>query len=93
MSNIAGTNLAAGIAPFTTEDSYATHYAEYGKGGWHSVATIADRDAVPEQRRETGMVVFVQADNTPYRLASDGSWVKLQAEVEIISDSEIATLM
>lgn len=77
MSNIAGTNLAAPIAPFTTEDTYPTHYAEYGKGGWHSVATISDRDAIPVQRRETGMVVFVQEDNTPYRLTAEGNWVNL----------------
>ena len=82
MSSISGTNLAAAIAPFTTEDTYPTHYAEYGKGGWHSVATIADRDAVPAQRRETGMVVFVQADNTPYRLEADGTWKKLLTDID-----------
>lgn len=82
MSNIAGTNLAAAIAPFTTEDTYPTHYAEYGKGGWHSVATISDRDAIPVQRRETGMVVFVQADNTPYRLEADGTWKKMMNDID-----------
>lgn len=82
MANISGTNLAAGIAPFTTDDKYATHYAEYGKGGWHSVATISDRDAIPVQRRETGMVVFVQAENIPYRLAADGSWERLLNDVD-----------
>ncbi|MGM9825728.1 MAG: hypothetical protein ACI3Z8_04745 [Paludibacteraceae bacterium] len=82
MSNIAGTNLAAAIAPFTTEDTYPTHYAEYGKGGWHSVATISDRDAIPVQRRETGMVVFVQAENIPYRLTADGSWERLLNDVD-----------
>ena len=82
MSNIAGTNLAAAIAPFTTEDTYPTHYAEYGKGGWHSVATLSDRDAIPVQRRETGMVVFVQAENIPYRLTADGSWERLLNDVD-----------
>jgi len=34
MANISGTNLAAPVVPFTTEDIYATHYAKYGNGGW-----------------------------------------------------------
>ena len=91
MANISGTNLAAGIAPFTTDDKYATHYAEYGKGGWHSVATISDRDAIPVQRRETGMVVFVQAENIPYRLAADGSWEGLLNDVQEKTDNSLNT--
>lgn len=75
MSNISGTNLAAGIAPFTTEDSYATHYAEYGKGGWHSVSTTTERDAIPSQRREEGMAVYVTSEKNLYILRN-GSWEK-----------------
>lgn len=91
MANISGTNLAAGIAPFTTDDKYATHYAEYGKGGWHSVATISDRDSIPVQRRETGMVVFVQEENIPYRLAADGSWEGLLNDVQEKTDNSLNT--
>lgn len=75
MANISGTNLAAGIAPFTTEDSYATHYAEYGKGGWHSVSTTDERDAIPAQRREEGMAVYVTSEKNLYILRN-GSWEK-----------------
>lgn len=82
MTNISGTNLAAGIVPFTTDDKYPTHFAEYGKGGWRSVATILDRDTIPVQRRETGMVVFVQADTTPYRLKADNTWKKLLTDID-----------
>ena len=81
MANISGTNLAAGIAPFTTEDSYATHYAKYGKGGWHSVSTIAERDAIPVQRREEGMAVYVTSEKNLYILRN-GSWEKYNTSKE-----------
>ena len=38
--NINGTNIAAGIVPYTTEDTFATHDSLYGKGGWKEVDTI-----------------------------------------------------
>ena len=41
MSNIKGTNVASPIVPFTTDDTYATHEAKYGKGGFRTVQTIA----------------------------------------------------
>ncbi|MGN0235839.1 MAG: carboxypeptidase-like regulatory domain-containing protein [Paludibacteraceae bacterium] len=68
MGNISGTNLAAAIVPFTTEDTYPTHYSEYGKGGWHSVATKEDLDNIPEGRRSEGMAVYVVSDKTLYIL-------------------------
>lgn len=68
MSNISGTNLAAPIAPFTTEDTYPTHYAEYGKGGWHSVANKEELNAIPEGRRSEGMAVYVVSDKCLYIL-------------------------
>src|ERR1051326_1647112 len=59
MSNIPGTNIAAEIAPFTTADNYPTHDSQFGLGGWHEVATIADRDAIPAERKRAGMVCNV----------------------------------
>lgn len=75
MSNISGTNLAAGITPFTTEDKYPTHYSEYGKGGWREVQTITDRDNIPEGRRSLGMAVYVVENDRTYILKSSG-WVE-----------------
>lgn len=68
MSSISGTNLAAAIAPFTTEDTYPTHYAEYGKGGWHSVANNEELSNIPEGRRSEGMAVYVVSDKCLYIL-------------------------
>jgi hypothetical protein len=66
MANISGTNLAAGIVPFTTEDTYATHSSEYGKGGWHEVLTSAERDAIPAARLADGMACYVVDEGKLY---------------------------
>ena len=76
MSNINGTNLASGITPFTTDDTYATHYEDYGKGGYRTVNTIADKEAISTSRQKVGMLVHVLADDITYRLKSDGTWEK-----------------
>lgn len=78
MTNIQGTNVAAPIVPFTTQDDYATHESNFGKGGWHEKATIAERDAIPEKRRQLGMSVYVLETKTLYvlenSLTNDG-WI------------------
>ena len=62
MSQIQGTNIAALITPFDTADTYPTHDAQYGRGGYRAVATVTDRDAIPTARRSEGMRVRVTAD-------------------------------
>ena len=74
MSQIQGTNVAAVIAPFDTLDTYPTHDAQYGKGGYRSVATIAERDAIPTARRSEGMRVRVTADPSPIN-NTDWDWI------------------
>lgn len=64
MSKIKGTNIAAPIVPYATNDSYPTHYAKYGKGGYMSVGNIQERDNIPEERLEEGMLVFVLEDES-----------------------------
>lgn len=71
MSNISGTNVAASIVPFTTDDSYPTHDATYGKGGYREVETINDRDNIALSRRNKGMMVYVSETNTVYRLINE----------------------
>ena len=56
------------ISPTDNEDTYATHKAEFGKGGYRSVANIEERDIIAEDRRELGMLVYVISDNRMYQL-------------------------
>ena len=71
MAGIQGTNVVAPIVPLDTADVHPTHEALYGKGGYRTVATTAERDAIPAARREEGMLVHVVADSTAYRLSAN----------------------
>lgn len=79
MSSISGTNVAAPIVPFDTADTFPTHDALYGKGGYRSVSTVAERDAITTARRTEGMRVRVTADPVSANNVDwdwiGGSWV------------------
>ena len=64
MADIKGTNVAAPIVPYTSDDIYATHEAKYGKGGYRTVQSIEERDSIPEARLEEGMLVYVVNDSS-----------------------------
>lgn len=66
MAELKGTQVAAIVVPFTDADKYATHDAEYGKGGFRSVDTNAKRDAIPTERKTKGMVVRVNETGLHY---------------------------
>jgi hypothetical protein len=74
MAQIKGTNVAAPVVPFDTTDVHPSHEARYGKGGYRTVATTVERDAIPAARREAGMLVYVSADG--------GSLWQLGADLE-----------
>ena len=71
MANIKGTNVAAPVVPFDTTDVHPSHEALYGKGGYRTVASNADRDAIPSARREAGMLVHVTATGLLWQLGGD----------------------
>ncbi len=48
--------------------SYPTHIDSLGRGGYMSLPTATERDAIPNLRRKYGMLVFVQADGKIYKL-------------------------
>ena len=50
--------------------SYPTHIDSLGKGGYMSMPTLSDRDNIPTLRRKYGMLVFVQANDSLYKLSS-----------------------
>lgn len=81
-----GTNVPGSIVPFTTDDNYATHDAKYGKGGFRSVATIAERDAIPTERKTEGMVVRVQADKKHYVWESN-AWAEWLPKGDVTVDT------
>ncbi|MDU7520211.1 MAG: SGNH/GDSL hydrolase family protein [Roseomonas mucosa] len=76
MARLAGTGVSAPLVTPDDRDTHPTHLAKYGQGGYRSAKTLAERDAIPAERREDGMVVRVTADpiaanNRPWKLLGD----------------------
>lgn len=64
MAALGGTTVISPIRPSDSNDTYPSHEAIYGKGGFRSVDSIAARDAIPSARREAGMLVAVNGGDT-----------------------------
>ena len=90
MAELKGTNVAALIVPFTDQDPYATHDAKYGKGGFRSVDTIAERDAIPTERKTTGMIVHVNDSQLNYRWTGS-AWVEWKPKGSMLVDAKLST--
>lgn len=59
MEKLKGFNVSGTLVPFTSDDTYATHDEEYGRGGYRTVNTISEMNAIPADRRKEGMLVNV----------------------------------
>lgn len=89
MAELKGTQVAAIVVPFTDADKYATHDAEYGKGGFRSVSTIEDRDAIPVERKTEGMIVRVTANGLNYEWKNN-AWVEWLPKGNIVIDTALS---
>lgn len=76
-------NITGKIAPFDTEDIYATHDSIYGKGGYRELANEAARLAIPTARRTEGMLVYQQDTGLTYKLAADLTTWELKVDVDL----------
>ena len=88
MAELKGTQVAAAIVPFTDLDTYATHDAEYGKGGFRSVDTNAKRDAIPAARKVKGMVVRVN-DTGLHWTWTGSAWVEWLPKGSMVVDAAL----
>lgn len=82
--NKKGINVSAPIVPYTDQDTYPTHEAIYGKGGWKSVRTIEDLKAIPKGRLEDGCIVRVVESSS-----SSGSAVEFYYDSSIKDEASI----
>lgn len=69
---LTGTNIAAPVVPFTDADTYPSHEAKYGKGGYIQAQSTSVTN-IPLTRRVDGMMTYATQWNKYYRLAS-GVW-------------------
>lgn len=68
---ISGTTpITAPVAPSSTGDTYASHIAEYGKGGYMSVADTTARNNITTDRRTAGMCVYCRTEAVAYILGT-----------------------
>ena len=63
-----GVTVSGYIAPSDTADTYATHKAQFGQGGYRSAIDLTARDAITPIRREEGMIVYIISEKKEYRL-------------------------
>lgn len=88
MAKILGTPVDRGITPGLDDlNTWATHYAKYGQGGFQFVKTIAERDAISHERRLDKVVIVKDSDGKGLQAAyhwngtkadgSDGSWEEI----------------
>ncbi len=57
-----GTQILGGVVPFNTDDSYSSHFAKYGHGGWRTSANLGERNSISLDRRENLMTVAVESN-------------------------------
>ena len=71
-------SVSAPVTPYSTDDTYPTHYSIYGKGGIKSVQSVSARNSIPSERREEGMLCYVSGEQKIYCLRggiTNSSWV------------------
>lgn len=70
-----GTQVVSHIIP--TGD-FPTHIANFGRGGYKTVSSIEERDAIPVNRLTTGSIVYVVNTDTEYRATVNDNLVSWQ---------------
>lgn len=73
------------IIPAT--DSGISHYAKYGVGGYYSLETDSERENLPSDRLDPGMLVYIKETGKTWRYLGN-SW----SEVFILGESEYRDL-
>lgn len=77
--------LNAPIAPRDTRSRYPTHWDQFGLGGYRTVDLLSERDAIPNERKKEGMLVYVVENDSTYRLTL-GLWEEVHVKLVIESE-------
>lgn len=84
MPGIPGTvTVGATIGPTSIGDTYPVTNPIYGLGSLRTVEKITDRNAISNERREVGMIVYVSDEDKYYKLelmvagTEDEKWTEL----------------
>ena len=90
MATIPGTNtlVSAPLAPYDSADTYPTHNAIYGKGGFRSVANSTERLGITQERLDVGMFVFEVDTEKLYVYKGNNEWEEWESSGGGGSESE-----
>ena len=83
MAITGGIQFTGFVAPTSETDSYAVTKPEYGAGGLRRVSSLAARNAIFDARREEGMMVYVDSNQTYYALVGgtgNDDWIQLYVD-------------
>jgi hypothetical protein len=84
MANNNGTLVIDTIRPFSTSDNYPIVYSSEVKGGYQTRTNLTERDTIPAERREIGMLVYVISEQKTYRLVGvidNSGWQELISNI------------
>ena len=70
MANRTGFQVTSTIVTPQDTDKFPVVDMDDVKGGYHTVATVEDMNAIPVRRRSDGMLVYVTGDRETYRYSS-----------------------
>lgn len=92
MSKNYGTLISSPIRPLSSSMSIPTAYSNEILGGFHSVSTTTERNSIPGERRQFGMLVYITNDNDFYQLKQiSSSDVSDNLNWDLINISGVAT--
>ncbi|WP_316841029.1 tail fiber domain-containing protein [Pedobacter gandavensis] len=80
-SAVGQVKVIGALEPNDLTDKYSTHSDIYGKGGFRSVASNAERDLITPARRSVGMLVYSILEEKFYQLKAgitNSNWVESQ---------------
>lgn len=82
-----GTMILGPVSTVDPGDTYPTHWAEFGKGGWRSAGNWTELNAIPADRIENGMSVW-QVDSNRWFIRISGAWTAFEPSgtLETIAD-------
>jgi len=78
------------LATGSTQDTYAVTDPKYGLGGLRSVGNTGARNNITSQRREIGMMVYVQDQDKFYYLkggTGDANWTEVKTDSSVSKTS------
>lgn len=89
MSTIQGTPVQAPIVPGTDDrNTWATHFAKYGAGGFQIVANDAERNSIPQERLADKMIFNLETNK--FNHFKGNAWV--ETTVDNVPPSVLASI-